>query len=150
MFVPLMVLGHIGLQRKQYIIEVKKNENRTVPANWHISSRYISLQFLFELDVSCLFRTKSATRYHTPEVKKKLQERAQHKEALEMEARKAFSAFLDEIAQGHYGILRNAVNKLAIADCLLSLARVALQEGYVRPEFTEDDTLEIVEGMQYS
>jgi DNA mismatch repair protein MSH3 len=100
------------------------------------------------VDSSCLFRTKSVTRYHTPEVKKKLQERAQYKEALEAEARKAFSAFLDEIAQGHYGVLRNAVNNLAIADCLLSLARVALQEGYVRPEFTEDDRLEIVEGVQ--
>lgn len=113
----------------------------------------LSVIFFFPihtLRVDCLhpFRTKSATRYHTPEVKKKLQERAQFKEALEAEARKAFSTFLDEIAQRHYGVLRDAVNNLAIADCLLSLARVALQEGYVRPEFTEDGTLEIVEGMR--
>lgn len=92
------------------------------------------------------FRTKSATRYHTPEVKKKLQERAQYKEALDAEAQTAFISFLNEIAQAHYGVLRNAVNNLAIADCLLSLAHVALQEGYVRPEFTDDDSLEIVEG----
>jgi DNA mismatch repair protein MSH3 len=96
----------------------------------------------------CPFRTKFVTRYHTPDVKTKLQERAQYKEALEAEATKAFSTFLGEIAQGHYGVLRNAVNNLAIADCLLSFARVALQEGYVRPEFTEDDTLEIVDGVQ--
>jgi DNA mismatch repair protein MSH3 len=38
------------------------------------------------------------------------------------------------------------VNKLATADCLLSLAHVALQENYVRPSFTDDDTLEIVDG----
>lgn len=38
------------------------------------------------------------------------------------------------------------MNKLAVADCLLSLARVALQEGYVKPEFVEDDLLELVEG----
>src|SRR5882757_157690 len=86
---------------------------------------------------SCLSRTKSATRYHTPEVKRKLQERAQYKEALEAEAKKSFLAFLDEIAQGSYGVLRNAVNNLAVADCLISLARVALQGGYVRPVFTE-------------
>ena len=42
--------------------------------------------------------------------------------------------------------MRDAVNKLAIADCLLSLALVALQENYVRPTFTEDDRLEIVNG----
>lgn len=87
------------------------------------------------------------TRYHTPEVKKKIQERAQYKEALNKESCKAFALFLDEIAQNHYGIMRAAVNNLAIADCLLSLAHVALQEGYVRPEFTEDDTLEIVQGL---
>jgi DNA mismatch repair protein MSH3 len=69
---------------------------------------------------------------------------------LDVEATKAFSAFLNEIAQGHYGVLRNAVQNLAIADCLLSLARVALQEGYSRPEFTDDDTLEIVEGLHSS
>lgn len=93
------------------------------------------------------YRTKSVTRYHTPEVKKKIQERAQYKEALNKESCKAFALFLDEIAQNHYGIMRAAVNNLAIADCLLSLAHVALQEGYVRPEFTEDDTLEIVQGL---
>jgi DNA mismatch repair protein MSH3 len=109
---------------------------------------YFSSNSHLRVNCSYLFRTKSATRYHTPEVKKKLQERAQFKEALEAEARKAFSTFLDEIAQRHYGVLRNAVNSLAIADCLLSFARVALQEGYVRPEFTDDGTLEIVEGIR--
>ena len=38
------------------------------------------------------------------------------------------------------------MNKLAVADCLLSLARVALQEGYVKPEFVEDDVLQLAEG----
>jgi len=43
-------------------------------------------------------------------------------------------------------VLRDAVNKLAIADCLQSLAQVALQENYVRPEFTDSDCLEIIDG----
>lgn len=42
--------------------------------------------------------------------------------------------------------MRDAVNKLATADCLFSLAQVALQEKYVRPQFTDDDTLEIIDG----
>jgi DNA mismatch repair protein MSH3 len=42
--------------------------------------------------------------------------------------------------------MREAVNKVAIADCLLSFALVALQDNYVRPQFTDDDTLEIIEG----
>lgn len=42
--------------------------------------------------------------------------------------------------------MRDAINKLATADCLLSLAQVALQEKYVRPQFTDDDALEIIDG----
>ena len=61
-------------------------------------------------------------------------------------ANKAFSSFLEEIACKHYNVLRDAVNKLAAADCLLSLALVALQDNYVRPLFTDDDVLEIIDG----
>ena len=46
----------------------------------------------------------------------------------------------------HYGVLRNVVNKLAIADCLLSLAHVALQPGYVKPIISDENHLEIVDG----
>lgn len=90
--------------------------------------------------------TSTRRRYHTPQVKAKLQERAQHKESLAAAADKAYLSFLQEITQKYYALFRDAVNKLAVADCLLSLARVALQEGYVRPEFVEDDVLELVEG----
>lgn len=86
-------------------------------------------------------------RYHPPSVKEKLRERAQWKETLAAEANKAFQTFLGEISQNHYGVLRDAVNKLAVADCLLSLALVSMQDGYVRPIFCDDeDTLEIVGG----
>jgi DNA mismatch repair protein MSH3 len=43
-------------------------------------------------------------------------------------------------------VLRDAVNKLAIADCLQSLAQISLQENYIRPEFTDGDCLEIIDG----
>jgi DNA mismatch repair protein MSH3 len=62
------------------------------------------------------------------------------------ESSKAFQSFLGEIAQNSYAILRDAVNKLATADCLLSLAHVALQANYVRPEFTDDNMIEIIDG----
>lgn len=91
-------------------------------------------------------RTKHLERYYTPEVKEKVQERAQCKETLAAESHKSFVKFLDHITQRHYAIMREAVNKLAIADCLLSFAQVALREGYVRPEFVEEDVLEIIEG----
>jgi len=92
------------------------------------------------------YRTKVFTRYHSPEVRRKIQERARYRETLEAEAHKAFRSFLEEIIQDHYSILRHTVNTLATIDCLVSLSHVALRDGYVRPEFSEDDTLEIIEG----
>lgn len=77
----------------------------------------------------------------------KVEQKAQLGEALEIEANRAYLSFLGEISRVHYGILRDCVNKLAVADCLLSLALVAVQEGYCRPEFCDDeDTLNIVDG----
>ena len=38
------------------------------------------------------------------------------------------------------------MNSIAAADCLLSFAQVALQENYVRPEFADDNVLEIIDG----
>lgn len=111
-------------------------------------------------------RTKFYARYRPPSVQAKLDERAQNREILEVqylpltcfslqvltnqhmksEANKAYLWFLAEISEKYYGIFRDAIAKLATADCLLSLAQVALQKDYTRPEFTDDDTLEIVDG----
>ena len=122
------------LTSRQYVIEIRKDERREIPPQWTLLSS-----------------TKYLRRYHTPVVRAKLQERAQYKEALAMEANKAFLSFLSEITEKHYALLRDAVNKLAVADCLLSLAQVAQREGYCRPEFVErrdgeEDVLEIVKG----
>ncbi|KAI0373318.1 hypothetical protein BV20DRAFT_1104314 [Pilatotrama ljubarskyi] len=121
---------------EEYVVEIRKDERREIPPNWTLLSS-----------------TKYVRRYHTPQVRTKLQERAQYKEALAAEARKAFLSFLAEITEKHYALLRDAVNKLAVADCLFSLAQVAAQEGYSRPTFMEgnepgcvEDILEIVEG----
>lgn len=76
----------------------------------------------------------------------KLEQRAQWKEALDREGNLAFRSFLEEISGNYYGVLRDAVNKLATADCLLSLALVAVREGYVRPQFSDEDIVEIEEG----
>ncbi|KAI0747682.1 muts domain V-domain-containing protein [Daedaleopsis nitida] len=121
---------------EEYVVEIRKDERREIPPQWTL-----------------LTSTKYFRRYHTPVVRAKLQERAQYKEALALESQKAFLSFLTEINEKHYTPLRDAVNKLAGADCLFSLAQVAAQEGYCRPEFVdrpegegEEDVLEIVRG----
>ncbi|KAG6831187.1 hypothetical protein H0H92_012327 [Tricholoma furcatifolium] len=113
----------------EYLVEHKNSEKRPIPDNWTLHSK-----------------TKVFSRHQPPIVREKVQERSQYQETLQAAANKAFSSFLQEIALNHYSILRDAVNKLASVDCLFSLAQVALQENYVRPTFTDDDTLEIVDG----
>jgi DNA mismatch repair protein MSH3 len=86
-------------------------------------------------------------RYYLPAVKEKLALREQFRETRDAAANKAFFSFLEDIARDQYAILRDAVNKLATVDCLLSLALVALRNDYVKPQFaTEGDVLEIVDG----
>jgi len=127
-------LHYTNWMTEEYVIELKRDENREIPYSWFLLSR-----------------TKTVERFHSPKIKEKLQQRAQWKEALQLEANKAFLSFLTEISHNHYALLRDAVNKLAIVDCLFSLALVAVQEGYVRPTFCDDgeDTLEIVDGRHH-
>ena len=80
-------------------------------------------------------------------VKEQLALREQFRETRDAASTKAFLSFLEEIAHGQYAILRQAVNKLATIDCLLSLALVAMRNDYVKPHFiAEEDVLEIVDG----
>lgn len=89
--------------------------------------------------------TKTVVRFHTPEISRLIQEREQHKEILQVEADKAYKAFLQEIAQ-HYSSFRDVVNKLATADCLMSLATFSLQGDVCKPKFVDGLSLSIVDG----
>ena len=107
-------------------------------------SRYEKL-FLWLHFLNAFISTKYYRRYHTPVVKQKLQERAQYQEILDAEANAAYQSFLREIIDKYYSPLRNAVDKLAIFDCLSSLATIASFGDYCRPMFVESG-LEIVNG----
>ncbi|KAG6896947.1 hypothetical protein C0992_005153 [Termitomyces sp. T32_za158] len=113
-----------------------------------ISDADVAIQFVdVELDDQLkASETKVVSRHQPPAVREKMEERLRYQETLQAAANKAFSSFLEEIASNYYDLLRSVINKLATADCLLSLALVALQENYVRPTFTDDDTLEIIDG----
>ncbi|KAI0059076.1 DNA mismatch repair protein MSH3 [Artomyces pyxidatus] len=119
------------VSEEEYLIEISKADDQSsIPHNWIYRSG-----------------TKKVRRYWTPTVKGKIEERARYQEMLDMAAQQALLSFLDEIAQKHYALLRDAVNKLAIADCLISLAQVAVNGDYVKPQFTDEaDVLEIVDG----
>ncbi|KAH3986581.1 DNA mismatch repair protein MSH3 [Parastagonospora nodorum] len=114
----------------EYLIEVKRKsvEEKKVPASWQQISA-----------------TKTTLRFHTPEVKRMLQERDQYKESLAAACDTAFKRLLDDIA-AKYQSLRDCVSSLATLDALLSLATLANQPGYVKPTFVETTELDIVGG----
>ncbi|KAL6708754.1 Mismatch repair protein msh3 [Coniothyrium glycines] len=112
----------------EYLIEVKRKskEEKKVPASWQQISA-----------------TKATLRFHTPEVKRMLQERDQYKESLAAACDAAFMRLLEAIS-AKYQQLRDCVASLATLDALLSLATLANQPGYVKPTFTDDIEINIV------
>lgn len=116
----------------EYLIEVENNSAtiKKVPASW-----------------AKISGTKKVSRFHPPEVVKLLRERDQHKESLAAACDKAFKDLLADIST-KYQLFRDAIQSLATLDCLLSLANVASQHGYVRPTFTSNTQID-VEGARH-
>ncbi|KAJ5628189.1 hypothetical protein N7490_010417 [Penicillium lividum] len=114
----------------EYLIEVENNSLgiKKVPASW--------------IKVS---GTKKVSRFHTPEVIQLIRQRDQHKEALAAACDQAFAALLAEIS-AQYQTFRDCVQSLATLDCLLSLATIAQQPGYVKPEYTNHPCLHVEQG----
>jgi len=111
-----------------YYIEVSKSNLGLVPL------RYTRKQTL-----------ATGERYTTPELKEieqKINQAQQMSLSLELQL---FSEVRDAIAKEIGAIQQNA-QALKTADVLLSLARVARDYGYVKPEINEDGILHIVEG----
>lgn len=112
----------------EYLIEVSNTDLKHVPASWVKISG-----------------TKKLSRFHTPEVVRMTQERDQRRESLAAACDTAFMNLLAEVAT-HYQAFRDCVTSLASLDCLLSLATVAAQPGYVKPEYTDTPEVSIIGG----
>ncbi|MCJ1251576.1 Mismatch repair protein msh3 [Trapelia coarctata] len=112
----------------EYLLEVDNIDLKNVPASW--------------IKIS---GTKKLSRFHTPKVVQLIRERDQHKEALAAACDSAFNALLADISS-KYQSFRDCVQALATLDCLLSLAIVAGQPGYVKPEYTDDICITVQQG----
>ncbi|KAL3463122.1 muts domain V-domain-containing protein [Aspergillus heterothallicus] len=113
-----------------FLVEIENQSSfmRHVPASW--------------VKVS---GTKRVSRFHTPQVIKLIRQRDQHREALAAACDKAFLAFQAEIA-ANYQTHRDCVQSLATLDCLISLATIASQPGYVKPEYAEETCIHVRQG----
>ena len=87
----------------------------------------------------------NAERFTTPELKEIEQEITG---AQEQSVRLEFQLFTEirEKIAGEIGRIQKTAMALKTLDALLSLAKVAVSNHYVRPEMTEDGTLDILEG----
>lgn len=114
----------------EYLVEVDNSSYsiKRVPASW--------------IKVS---GTKKVSRFHTPDVVQLLRQRDQHKEALAAACDKAYASLLAGIA-ANYQSFRDCVQQLATLDCLVSLATVASQPGYVKPEYTDHPCICVNQG----
>lgn len=112
----------------EYLIEVDNSSAtiKKVPASW-----------------TKISGTKKTSRFHPPEIVKLIRERDQHKEALAAACDAAYKDLLADISE-KYQLFRDAIQNLATLDCLLSLATVAAQPGYVKPTFVEGTRIDVV------
>ncbi|KAL8758238.1 MAG: hypothetical protein Q9199_001648 [Rusavskia elegans] len=121
-------IDYVTVAGIEYLIEIDNTQLKHVPASW-----------------SKISGTKKVSRFHTPEVVRLIRERDQHKEALAAACDVAFTALLSEIST-KYQLFRDCIQALATLDCLMSLATVASQPNYVKPEFSDDTCIVVEQG----
>ncbi|KAL8950820.1 MAG: hypothetical protein Q9222_003167 [Ikaeria aurantiellina] len=123
-----MKVEYVTVAGIEFLIEVDNTQLKNVPASW-----------------AKISGTKKLSRFHTPEVVRLVRERDQHREALAAACDVAFNALLEEIAT-KYQPFRDCVQALATLDCLMSLATVASQPNYVKPEYADDTCIVVEQG----
>ncbi len=111
-----------------YFIEVTKKNVPLVPGN------YLRKQ-----------TTTNSERYITEELKNEEEKILGAQEKMEELEYNLFQEILQQVADKTREIQDTAV-KIAVLDVLCSLAKVAMENGYVRPEFTDDKVIQIKQG----
>jgi DNA mismatch repair protein MutS len=113
-----------------YYIEISKaNGHIDVPPEYHRKQK-----------------TANAERYITPTLKEyEAQVLGAEEKIVDLEYR-LFCQVRDEIANRHAARLQEIARAIAHLDVFAGLAEVALQQGYVRPDVNEEDTLSITAG----
>ncbi|XP_073321644.1 DNA mismatch repair protein Msh3 isoform X2 [Pagrus major] len=112
-------LDYTAVSGQEFLIEVKNSLSSTVPTDWvKISS------------------TKAVSRYHSPFLVEHYKKLLQLREQLLLDCQREWTNFLDQFGE-HYHTMKRAISHLATMDCLFSLAEVAKQGDYCRPEVCE-------------
>uniref|UniRef100_W5KL83 DNA mismatch repair protein n=1 Tax=Astyanax mexicanus TaxID=7994 RepID=W5KL83_ASTMX len=114
-------LNYATVSGQEFLIEVKNSMSSVVPPDWvKINS------------------TKVVGRYHSPFIVEKYRCLLQLREQLVIDSGQEWINFLQLFGE-HYYILKKAVGHLATMDCFFSLAQVAKENNYCRPEVLEQE-----------
>ncbi|XP_031161222.1 DNA mismatch repair protein Msh3 isoform X2 [Sander lucioperca] len=109
-------LDYTTVSGQEFLIEVKNSLTSAVPPDWvKINS------------------TKAVSRYHSPFLVERYKKLLQLREQLLLDCQREWTNFLDQFGE-HYHTIKRAISHLATMDCLFSLAEVAKQGDYCRPE----------------
>ncbi|KAG7281483.1 hypothetical protein CRUP_012426, partial [Coryphaenoides rupestris] len=81
-------------------------------------------------------RKDAVGRYHSPFLVERCRRLLQCREQLLLDCQRAWSDFLHHFGE-HYHTMKRAISHLATMDCLFSLAEVAKQGDYCRPEMCD-------------
>ncbi|XP_018420707.1 PREDICTED: DNA mismatch repair protein Msh3 [Nanorana parkeri] len=118
-------ISYTTVSGQEFLIEVKNSLVSSVPSNWVTVSS-----------------TKAVSRFHSPFIVENYRHLNRLREQLVLDCNTEWLHFLDKFGE-HYHSVSKAVNHLATADCIFSLAEVAKQGGYCRPA-VHDQGCEIV------
>ncbi|KAM4707157.1 DNA mismatch repair protein Msh3 [Discoglossus pictus] len=119
-------LSYISVSGQEFLIEIKNSLITSVPSNW------IKIN-----------GTKAVSRFHSPFIAENYRHLNLLREQLVLDCNGEWLNFLDKFGE-HYHSVCKAVNHLATADCLFSLAEVAKQGDYCRPNVHDCGTQIII------
>lgn len=92
-----------------------------------------------------LSSTRAVHRFRTPEAQRLLEERNKYRDLLVQTTRGCFLGFLRAMEED-YNLFRHVINKLALMDCLMSLASTGIENNYCKPRLVEDRIIDVVGG----
>ncbi|ELU13785.1 hypothetical protein CAPTEDRAFT_157997 [Capitella teleta] len=125
-------LEYSCVQGTEFLVEVKNSQLQMVPKDWTKINRHdISSLHVF------LNTTKAVSRFHSPFIVASSRTLAQLREQLLVDAQDAWLQFLS-LFDKCFIQYRTAVGLIADLDCLFSLAQVAQQHDFCRPQILED------------
>uniref|UniRef100_A0A0E0PFY0 DNA mismatch repair protein MSH3 n=1 Tax=Oryza rufipogon TaxID=4529 RepID=A0A0E0PFY0_ORYRU len=127
---PEVAEGHATVEMAKQKLELLITEYRKqlgLPVDRKVPSSWMKVN-----------STKKTIRYHTPEVSKNLENLLLAKEKLAVICRTTWNNFLMDFGR-YYAQFQATVKSLATLDCLYSLATLAKQNKYVRPNFVREN-----------